>query len=50
MIYAYVKAATMALPQEGQTVQPTKPRETRRFIDLLSESSRRMQLFHAWRP
>lgn len=50
MIYAYAKAVTMAFPQEGQTVQPTRLREVRRFTDLVSERSRDMQLFHAWRP
>ncbi|MBB4630909.1 hypothetical protein [Sphingosinicella soli] len=50
MIYAYAKAATMAFPQDGQTVQPTKLREARRLADLFSERGRDMQLFHAWRP
>jgi len=50
MIYAYAKAITMAFPQEGQTVQPTKLREAARFVDLISERGRDMQLFHAWRP
>lgn len=50
MIYAYAKAITMAFPQEGQTVQPAKLRDSKRFIDLVSERTRDMQLFHAWRP
>ncbi len=48
MIYAYAKAATMAFPQDGQTVQPTKLRETRSLAELFS--GRNTQLFHAWRP
>lgn len=50
MFHAYAKAVTMAMPQNSQTVQPTKLREASRFIDLVSERSRDMQLFHAWRP
>jgi hypothetical protein len=50
MIYAYAKAITMAFPQEGQTVQPTKLRDAKRFIDLVNERGRDAQLFHAWRP
>ena len=50
MIYAYAKATTMVFPQDGQTVQPTKLRDSRPMIDLFNDRSRDMQLFHAWRP
>ena len=50
MIYAYAKALTMAFPQEGLTVQPTKLSDAKRFADLVGERDRDMRLFHAWRP
>lgn len=50
MIYAYAKAATIAFPQEGKTVQPTKLRQFERFSELISEATRDAPLFHAWRP